>query len=202
MRNKKRKIYGVGVNDYEGVVRSQGETMYEYVVWSDMIRRCYSVKERSRLPTYAGCQAEPFFHYFTNFLNFIKTLKGYKTKDEFGRRFHLDKDLLFKGNKLYSRNTVCLLPPEVNAFLTKSTSTRGKCMIGVSYHKRVHKFTAQFSYDGKLVHLGCYDSEKEAHLAYKTAKENRAKELAEKWKHTIDERAYEALMSYTVYTSD
>ena len=27
MRNKKRKIYGVGVNEYEGVVRSQGETI-------------------------------------------------------------------------------------------------------------------------------------------------------------------------------
>ena len=129
MRNKKRKICGVGVNDYEGVIRSQGEIMYEYVVWSDMIRRCYSVKERSRLPTYAGYQAEPYFHYFTNFLNFIKTLKGFNQRDEKGKVFEMDKDLLIKGNKTYSRSSICFLPSSVNKFLTKSNKSRGTLYI-------------------------------------------------------------------------
>ena len=202
MRNKKRKICGVGVNDYEGVIRSQGEIMYEYVVWSDMIRRCYSVKERSRLPTYAGYQAEPYFHYFTNFLNFIKTLKGFNQCDEKGKVFEMDKDLLIKGNTIYSRSSICFLPSEVNKFLTKSNKSRGNCPIGVSYNKCVGKYVAYINLEGKLKHLGCFNNQHDAFHTYKLAKENRAKELAEKWKHAIDERAYEALMSYTVYTSD
>ena len=42
----------------------------------------------------------------------------------------------------------------------------------------------------------------EAFNAYKKAKEVFVKEVAEKWKSQIDERAYEALMKYTVEITD
>ena len=45
-------------------------------------------------------------------------------------------------------------------------------------------------------------SEIEAYNAYKTAKESFIKELANKWKGQIDERAYEALMNYKVEITD
>ncbi len=202
MRNKKRKICGVGVNDYEGVIRSQGEIMYEYVVWSDMIRRCYSVKERSRLPTYAGYQAEPYFHYFTNFLNFIKTLKGFNQRDEKGKVFEMDKDLLIKGNTIYSRSSICFLPSDVNKFLTKSNRSRGKYPIGVSYHKSVCKYVASINLEGKLKHLGCFNDQYEAFHAYKLAKEAAAKRLAEKYKNSIDQRAFDALLNFVVEETD
>ena len=38
--------------------------------------------------------------------------------------------------------------------------------------------------------------------AYKTAKEIYIKELANKWKGKIDDRAYEALMNYAVEITD
>ena len=202
MRNKKRKIYGVGVNDYEGVIRSQGEIMYEYVVWSDMIRRCYSVKERSRLPTYAGYQAEPYFHYFTNFLNFIKTLKGFNQCDEKGKVFEMDKDLLIKGNKTYSRSSICFLPSSVNKFLTKNNRTRGKYPIGVSYHKSACKYVAYINLEGKLKHLGCFNDQHKAFHAYKLAKEDAAKSLAEKYKDQIDQKAFDALLNFVVEETD
>jgi hypothetical protein len=37
---------------------------------------------------------------------------------------------------------------------------------------------------------------------YKQAKEQQAKELAEKWKGSIDVRAYNALLNYTVNIED
>ena len=47
-----------------------------------------------------------------------------------------------------------------------------------------------------------FNTELEAFNAYKTAKESFIKEQANKWKGKIDERAYEALMSYKVEITD
>ena len=55
---------------------------------------------------------------------------------------------------------------------------------------------------GKQEHLGYFKTEIEAFNAYKQAKEVFVKEVAEKWKSQIDERAYEALMEYTVEITD
>ena len=55
---------------------------------------------------------------------------------------------------------------------------------------------------GKQEYLGYYNTELEAFNAYKQAKEAFIKEQASKWKDKIDERAYEALMNYTVNIDD
>ena len=55
---------------------------------------------------------------------------------------------------------------------------------------------------GKQEHLGFFNTEIEAFNAYKQAKENYLKELANKWKSQIDERAYNALMNYEVNIDD
>ena len=47
-----------------------------------------------------------------------------------------------------------------------------------------------------------FNTELEAFNAYKEAKENHLRELAEKWKSKIDERAYQALINYTVEITD
>lgn len=49
---------------------------------------------------------------------------------------------------------------------------------------------------------GLFDAEIEAFNYYKINKENYVKELAEKWESKIDERAYQALISYTVEITD
>jgi oligoribonuclease (3'-5' exoribonuclease) len=46
------------------------------------------------------------------------------------------------------------------------------------------------------------DTELEAFLAYKHAKEAYIKELANKWKDQIDPRVYDALMNYQVEITD
>ena len=55
---------------------------------------------------------------------------------------------------------------------------------------------------GKSERLGLFNTEIEAFNAYKQAKETFVKEQAEKWKGKIDERAYNALMNYTVNLTD
>ena len=49
---------------------------------------------------------------------------------------------------------------------------------------------------------GSFKTELEAFEAYKQAKESFIKEQANNWKDQIDERAYNALMNYTVEIAD
>ena len=119
------------------------------------------------------------------------------------RGWHLDKDLLIKGNKVYNEDSCIFLPQEVNTLLTKSTASRGEHLIGVYWNKTNKAFRAMVSKNkGKQEHLGYFDTELEAFNAYKQAKESFIKEQANKWKSEIDPRAYKALMNYTVEITD
>ena len=113
------------------------------------------------------------------------------------------QDLLVKGNKIYSENTCVFIPPEINSVLIKSDKIRGKHPIGVYWCNTKKVFVAQVSKNkGKSEHLGLFKTELEAFNAYKEAKESFIKEQAEKWKGKIDNRAYNALMNYTVEITD
>ena len=127
---------------------------------------------------------------------------GFRALDLKGQVFQLDKDILLKGNKIYSEDTCCFVPQEINTFYTKSKKIRGLYVVGVSFDKKLQKFVAVLSVDGKSRTLGYFDNEWSAFLAYKKAKESRAKELAEKWRGQIDDRVYEKLMNYKVLLTD
>ena len=117
--------------------------------------------------------------------------------------WQLDKDLLIKGNKIYSESTCIFIPKEVNTLLTKRTNSRGEYLIGVCWSNTNKAFRAMVSKNkGKREHLGYFKTELEAFNAYKQAKESFIKEQAEKWKSQIDPRAYEALMNYEVNIDD
>lgn len=73
-------------------------------------------------------------------------------------------------------------------------------MIGVS--KVNGRYLAQVSVFGVNKKLGCFDTELEAFAAYKQSKEVYIKQLAEKFKDSIDTRVYNALVSYTVEITD
>ena len=120
-----------------------------------------------------------------------------------GSPFQLDKDLLVKGNKVYNEFTCVFIPREINQLLVKRTASRGEHLIGVCWNKANKAFVATVRKNkGKREHLGCFNTEIEAFNAYKEAKEIYIKELAEKWKGQIDERAYNALMNYQVEITD
>ena len=104
---------------------------------------------------------------------------------------------------MYSEDSCIFIPNEINLLLTKRTTSRGKHLIGVCWHNASKSFIAMVNKNkGKQEHLGCFKTEIEAFNAYKEAKESFIKEQAEKWKGKIDERAYEALMSYQVEITD
>lgn len=91
-----------------------------------------------------------------------------------------------------------LFPKAINLALVKSVTNRGKFPIGVHWKDNKKRFVARITMDNKSVDIGYFKSSTEAFNAYKEAKENYLKQLAEKWKDQIDERAYNALMNYQV----
>ena len=189
-------VYGVGILGTKYPTAINGVQTKEYNLWQHMLKRCYS--DKYQYPTYKGCEVSDKLKSYEYFYEWCHKQIGFGNEG-----WQLDKDLLTKGNKVYSEDSCVFLPQEINSLLVKSIASRGEYLIGVSWHNANKAFRAQISKNkGKLEHLGYFKTEMEAYNAYKTAKESFIKEQASKWQSQIDPRAYNALMNYTVEITD
>ena len=191
-------VYGIGVVGTKYPVTVNGVHTKEYDLWNSMLRRCYSDALKKKYPTYIDCEVSDKFKSYEYFYEWCHEQIGFDNED-----WHLDKDLLTKGNKVYSENSCVFIPKEINLMLIKCDASRGKHLIGVSWHKKDNAFVAKVAKNkGRREYLGFFKTEIEAFNAYKVAKESFIKEQANKWKDQIDPRAYEALMNYQVDITD
>ena len=191
-------VCGVGISGTKYPITINGRNTKEYSLWCDMLRRCYSDTYKKKHPTYEGCEVSDNFKSYEYFYEWCQNQIGFGVNG-----FELDKDLLIKGNKVYSESTCVFTPKEINQVLVKRESSRGEHLIGVSWNNTNKAFVATVRKNkGKREYLGLFNTEIEAFNAYKEAKESFVKEQAEKWKGQIDKRAYEALMKYTVDIDD
>ena len=191
-------VYGVGVLGAKYPTKVNGVITKEYILWNHVLERCYSNTYQKKHPTYIGCEASENFKSFEYFYEWCHRQVGFGNEG-----WHLDKDLLTKGDKVYSENTCVFLPQEINKVLTKREVSRGNHLIGVCWCNTKKAFVARVSKNkGKQEFLGHFKTEIEAFNAYKQAKEAFVKEQANKWKSQVDDRAYNALMNYTVEITD
>ena len=191
-------IYGIGVVGTKYLTYECGVQTKEYTLWKNMLERCYSDTYKKKHPTYKDCEVSENFKSFEYFYEWCHSQIGFSNKG-----WHLDKDLLTEGNKVYSENICVFIPSEINKVLVKREALRGEYLIGVSWHKKGKAFVATVNKNkGKREHLGSFTTEIEAFNAYKQAKESFIKEQANKWESQIDPRAYEALMNYEVEITD
>jgi hypothetical protein len=188
-------VFGVGINDRSVAATLNGKTTKEYALWHNMLKRCYYKPYLENHPTYVGCSVSDTFLYYHLFHVWCQTQVG------FGKEgYQLDKDLLIKGNKLYSEDTCVFIPKELNVLLTKSAASRGLLPIGVAKHGK--GFKTRCSVSGKEKYLGLFDTPELAFAAYKTFKEAYIKEQAEVYKDSIEPRAYQVLINYKVEIED
>jgi len=197
MSGKRSFVYGVGVNDWVGNVNVDGKPIKEYDLWKGMLKRCFSEKFKQKYPTYQGVTCSKDWLSMTKFIEDVSQMRGYGLSG-----WALDKDILVKGNKLYSKDTCCFVPAEVNSLLIKRDNSRGEWPVGVYFHKASGKFVANLRINGKVKFLGLFASPIEAFQAYKAAKEAQIKVVADKWKDLLDERVYLALLDYEVTIND
>lgn len=185
-----KTIFGVGYLGQGKYNTGSKNGKTHYITWSGMIERCYDEKKHIKSPTYKDCSVHPEWHNFQNFAKWFE--------ENYQESFQLDKDILVKGNKIYSPETCCFVPKEINLIFNKRGTLRGKYPIGVSLHRKSDKFKARMG----RVYLGIFNTEIEAFQAYKTAKEAYIKEVADKWKGLISDRVYKALYNYEVEITD
>jgi len=197
MSGKRSLVYGAGVNDWVGAVKVDGKVIKEYQLWRDMLKRCFDEKYKQKYPTYEGVTCSKDWLSMTTFIEDVSQMRGFGFDG-----WALDKDILQKGSKLYSKDTCCFVPHEVNNLLIKSDRIRGEYPVGVNFHKATGKFKAYLKINGKQKNLGRFTTPEEAFFAYKAAKEAQIKVVAQKWQHLLDELVYQALLDYEVKVND
>lgn len=170
-----------------------------YNTWMHMLSRCYSDIFQAKRPTYKGCTV---CDEWLNYQVFAKWYyeNYYELENEIT---NLDKDILFKGNKVYSPNTCVFAPQCINSLFIKSDAVRGSLPIGVRLDTRSMKFQARCN-DGKRnrITLGSFDTPEEAFYAYKKYKEELIKEIADTYKGYIPDKLYKAMLKYEVEITD
>lgn len=188
-------IYGVAYNS-KGIHKTRtGKKMsLAYRTWFNMILRCYSKNEsvRKAHQTYIDCKVKDTWLDYQNFAEW------YSNHDFSDLGYDLDKDILIPNSKLYSPETCCFVPQEINKLLTDSKSARKVHPQGVSFNKPMGKYFANIKIDGRKQHLGYFDCPQEAHQVYKIAKEANVKRMALEWQDRIASDVFDALMRWSL----
>jgi hypothetical protein len=193
-----RSVFGVGYIG-EGDYSSKLNSTPQYKAWQSMLGRCYDKKLHERAPTYKDCFV---CDEWLNFQNFAKWYdENFYEVD--GERMHLDKDILVKGNKVYSPGTCVFVPMSINNLFVKSNAIRGKFPVGVIYNKKMKKYVARCK-NGKGIQqtIGSYDNPSDAFYAYKHVKEKVIKSVANDLLDKIPNILYDALLRYKVEIDD
>ena len=140
------------------------------------------------------------WHNFQNFAEWALKNPCYGNYDEKGKIWHIDKDILVHGNRVYSENTCLFIPNEINIiFVDNQIGNTG--YLGVNYIKPATKgakegYIARCHFSGERKYLGYYATPKIAYQAYRGAKIEAAKELADKWEGKVDGRVITALRNF------
>lgn len=199
-----RRVFGVGyIGEGKYKTTENGKNTRIYSTWHDMLRRCYSEKVHERNPTYINCEVCEEWHDFQAFAEWYE--KNYYEIE--GEIMHLDKDILHKGNKIYSKETCIFVPEKINILFVKNNKNRGDCPIGISlfkngkYRVRCNLINPETG-KSKNEHLGVYSTQEKAFEIYKYYKEKNIKQVADYYKSQIPVKLYNALYEYVVEIND
>lgn len=191
------QVLGVGYLGIGPYVSSLGphsrgyNNLPEYNVWINMIQRCYYDKYASRV---AGVQTynnniivHEDWHNFQNFAMWYVPRR--KVFDVAGiKRPALDKDILSRFEiKIYSPDTCCVVPQEINCAILNTHKQTSGIVQGKNGYYIVHKSKRVSEY------LNTID---EAKSMRKQVKQEYLVDLANKYKHVLEDRVYDRLCNW------
>lgn len=168
-------------------------------LWQAVNKRCNSAAFHKTQPSYADCTVG--FSCYEEFKVWALSQRNFNTPG-----FELDKDILVKGNTVYSPETCTFVPRRVNQLLVRCVRhrsiTKKSTPVGVSYHKRSGKYCASVNVNGKGNCLGYFDTAEAAFCAYKAAKESEIRRVVQEYRESLDRKTYDALMAWEVASTD
>lgn len=180
----------------------------EFSLFDNLYTRCNNKNYQAVKPTYVGCYMDEHVSDFQKFSHWLNLQPHYKSVDDNGKFYQIDKDLIEKGNKCYCFEKMVLVPIGINSFLTKCNSKRNGLPIGVHYHKgsiggkSPYQVGCRNPFLNKDVYLAAVSSPEQGFEIYKKYKEDMAKKLADYWKGRVDDVVIDALINYTVEITD
>lgn len=185
-------VYGVGYfghGKFKGKINNK--PTYTYSTWQAMIRRCYNGKSLEKYATYKRCTVIEEWHNYQTFAQWLTALSNYS------ENMQLDKDILCKGNKVYSPTCCALVPLQINQVIT-APDTSSELPQGVMKCRYTGQFIASLSMYSKQVIIGRFETPEEAFKNYKDVKESHIKNIATQYKDSIEPRVYKALNNWEV----
>jgi len=177
LEKSKSLIYGVGVNDLLLANKS-----ISYRRWFGILQRCYSPTTEQSRRNYKGCNVCKEWLTFSNFKKWFD--------ENYVEGWQIDKDIIESGNRVYSPDKCCFVPNIINIFFIRPKREKR----GV--FKEGNKFIVLYSKFGSNIRSEKFNTEDEASDLYCNERNKYAKELAEKYKDTLDIRVYNKLMNY------
>lgn len=183
----KKTVYGIGYLGENNIkVNNNNIRTKAYQVWKDMLARCYSSSYQIKYPTYIGCSVEESWHNYENFLKWFNI--------NYREGLVLDKDVLIKGNKIYSEKTCIFITPQINSLfmirLKDNNLPRGISIKRNKYQATIKKYS-------KDIYIGIYDTIEEASIAYKKERLSYFTELVNNQADLLSKETYLLLSVYT-----
>lgn len=190
-------VHNFGILGDENIRDCNGDFLDSYNKWRYMIGRCYSSNSINIHPEYKECFVCDEWKYYKNFKKWYNE-NYYNIKDE---KMHLDKDILVKGNKIYSPETCIFVPSRINYLFLQSNKTRGDLPIGVNYNEN-NKFFIRVRIDNKIICRYGFNNKYDAFHCYKIEKEKYIKQVADKYKNKIPNKLYESMYKWKIEITD
>ena len=177
-----RGYLGVGYPTWEN-----NKPTISYQTWQAMLRRCYDPNFTDIQPSYNGkCEVCEEWYNFQTFAEWFYD-NFYQVGTE---RMHVDKDILYKGNKIYCPEKCIIVPQRINMLFMHKPNKYG-LPNGV---KPSCNGKYEVSYNGK--HIGTFSTIEEAAIIHDKAKKVAITEIANKYKNDIPTQLYDALINW------
>lgn len=193
----------IGIGVHNGTFEGTNKNTPVYEAWRGILRRCYDPSCKS-YSIYEDVEVCDEWHNFQNFADW------FCAQEHNDKGFVVDKDLKMFGNRVYSPNMCTLVPVAVNSLFTGSDERLNPrelpkgvhfCKAQNVYVAQVHKGEVTKLGNKKQTYLGQFKDKVPAILAYKRAKEDHVKKVAEKYREALHPQVYKNLMMYEVDVS-
>lgn len=139
----------------------------EYNTWVTMLYRCYCDEDTVYFKESSVCKEWLCYQNFADWYSHNK----YEVKG----RLHLDKDILFPGNKIYEPDKCILIPQRINMLFMNKTNKR-KLPNGIA--ECVSGYLAQYNHE----RIGIYKTLEEAYKVYSDRKKKEIIKVANELK--------------------